>query len=179
MVVLFFFAGKPSWLFGYHIPLVHGMANHHPNSITTWLGKCIIHPVALYWTGTKERHSISLQWWSWKNITMVSSASLDYVFMGKTSLDKWILLSNRSIHNRFRVKALEALEPWIAVIPKIPLHPCACSVLDGGVNKFLSVLQLVQESREHGVKNKWRMSFHRSNDIVIIWKIGKYIFIEI
>ena len=74
---------------------------------------------------------------------------------------------------------MEALEPWIAVIPKIPLHPCACSVLDGGVNKFLSVLQLVQESREHGVKNKWRMSFHRSDDIVIIWKIGKYIFIEI
>ena len=85
---------------------------------------------------------------------MVSSASLDYVFMGKNSLDKLILLSKGSINKRCRVKAMAALEPWIAVIPKILLHSCACSMLGGGVNKFLSVLQLVQGSREHGVKKK-------------------------
>ena len=74
---------------------------------------------------------------------------------------------------------MAALEPWTAVIPKIPPQPCACSVLYGGVNKFLSVFKLVQESREHSVKKKQRISFHRSDNVVIIWKTGKYIFIEI
>ena len=103
---------------------------------------------------------------------MVSSDSLDYIFMGKTNLDTLILFSKGNINKRCWVKAMAALEPWTAVIPKSPPHPCACSVLDGGDNRFLSVFKLVQESREHSVKRSKEWVFI---EVIMLWLFGRLV----
>lgn len=61
---------------------------------------------------------------------------------------------------------MAAFEPWIALIPKIHLYPCASSALDCGANKFHPLLKSVKVSRRHGVEERQRTGFHKRGDLM-------------
>lgn len=55
---------------------------------------------------------------------------------------------------------MAAFEPWVSVIPKVHLYPCASSALDSEAIKLTSLLKLVQESGKHGVEEKQELNQH-------------------
>lgn len=88
-------------------------------------------PVYQVLPGIKERESIFLWWWSWKNISQVSFVSFDFFLTKRTGMEELILLTMKSNNNnKCRMKLMAALVLWVAVIPKIYVYSCASAGLD-------------------------------------------------